>query len=49
MRDRLSVQFSTTRKEKDHILKVYADHSINKTARILELIRADVKKLEGVK
>ena len=46
MRDRLTVQCSTTKKEKEYILKVYKDNSINMSSRILKLILADVKSLE---
>jgi len=49
MRDKLSIQCSTDSKEKNHILAEYKKHSINVSARVLEMIRFDVKKLEGMK
>ena len=49
MRDKLSIQCSTDSKEKNYILAEYKRHSINVSARVLEMIRADVKKLEETK
>ena len=49
MRDKLSIQCSTDSKEKNSILEEYRKHSINVSARVLQLIRADIEKLREVK
>jgi len=46
-RTELSLNLPMDKEEKEHINAVYRKNSINKTARVLELIRADVKKMEG--
>ncbi|MCK5617449.1 hypothetical protein KAR91_87105 [Candidatus Pacearchaeota archaeon] len=49
MRDKLSIQCSTDSKEKNAILEEYRKHSINVSARVLQLIRTDVKNLREMR
>lgn len=49
MRDKLSIQCSTDTKEKNSILAEYREHSINVSARVLQLIRADVRDLKEMR
>ena len=47
MKESLSIKPTLDKKEKIHILEVYKKHSINVAGRVLEMIRKDIKKLEG--
>jgi len=49
MRDKLSIQCSTDSKEKNNILAEYREHSINVSARVLQLIRKDVEELRKIR
>lgn len=49
MRDKLSIQCSTDSKEKNAILEEYRKHSINVSARVLQLIRADIRDLKEIR
>lgn len=48
-REKLSIQSTIDKKEKDYILEVYKRNSINMAARVLNMIREDVKRLGGEK
>lgn len=48
MRDKLSIQCSTDSKEKNSILAEYKKHSINVSARVLQLIRSDILSLQKI-
>ena len=49
MRDKLSIQCSTDSKEKNSILEEYRKHSINVSARVLQLIRNDIEDLRKMR
>lgn len=46
MKTKHNIQLTLEDKEKQHILKIYDDNSINVSKRVLNLIREDVKRLE---